>query len=135
MEAPARILIVDDDPHVRTFVESALHLEGYLPSSVADGLTSWQVFQQNVPQLIILDIGLPGQDGFQLLEQVRRVADTPIIMLTTRDAEDDKVRAFTLGADDYLTKPFSTRELVARVQAVLRRGARLSTAGRRALCR
>ncbi len=129
MEAPARILIVDDDPHVRTFVESALHLEGYLPSSAADGLTSWQVFQQNVPQLIILDIGLPGQDGFQLLEQVRRVADTPIIMLTTRDAEDDKVRAFTLGADDYLTKPFSTRELVARVQAVLRRGARLSTAG------
>ncbi len=122
MELPIRILIIEDDPPVRDFVRSALELEGYHADVAGDGLTGVQFFQQHAPHLIILDIGLPSLNGFQVLEQIREKDDTPIIMLTTRDAEEDKLRAFELGADDYLTKPFSARELVARVQAVLRRG-------------
>ena len=122
MELSVSILIVDDDRPVRDFIQSALQLEGYRSVVAGDGLTGVQFFQQHTPRLIILDIGLPRLNGFQVLEQIREKDDTPIIMLTTRDAEEDKLRAFSLGADDYLTKPFSARELVARVQAVLRRG-------------
>lgn len=122
MGSPTCILLVEDDRQVRTFIERTLQIAGYQTLSTGDGLQGAQLAQQAMPHLIILDIGLPRLNGFQILEGVRETDGTPIIMLTTRDAEEDKLQAFSLGADDYLTKPFSARELVARVQAVLRRG-------------
>jgi two-component system KDP operon response regulator KdpE len=129
MERPARILLVEDDRQVLTFIESTLRLAGFQTLSTGDGLHGAQLAQQELPQLIILDIGLPRLNGFQILERVRDTASTPVIMLTTRDAEEDKLHAFSLGADDYLTNPFSARELVARVQAVLRRGQSVTNDG------
>jgi two-component system, OmpR family, KDP operon response regulator KdpE len=127
MELVTRILLVEDDQQVRAFIESTLHLASYQTLSAGDGLQGVLLAQRELPHLIILDIGLPRLNGFQILERVRETDDTPIIMLTSRDAEEDKLHAFSLGADDYLTKPFSARELLARVQAVLRRGQNLAS--------
>lgn len=121
MNTPQRILIVDDDPRLQTVVQTALAEQGYDPAGAEDGPTAVRLYQQHEPHLVMLDIAMPGMDGFQVLERLRQLGDTPVIMLTTRWAEDDKIRAFELGADDYLTKPFSARELLARVRAVLHR--------------
>jgi two-component system KDP operon response regulator KdpE len=118
------ILVVDDEPRIRRFVRVNLDLEGYDIVEAEDGISAVRILEQQAFQLIVLDIGLPGElDGFKVLERVRQMSEVPVIMLTARSAEDDKVRAFEMGADDYLTKPFGSRELIARVKAVMRRSA------------
>src|SRR3990170_954335 len=125
MTVRPEILVVDDEPRIRRFLHTNLELAGFAAIEAEDGLTALRLFEQHALQLVVLDIGLPGEmDGFQVLERIRQISDTPVIMLTARTAEDDKVRAFELGADDYLTKPFGSRELSARVKAVMRRSSR-----------
>lgn len=123
------ILIVDDDAAVRNIVRQVLTLEGYAVLEAATGREGVHAWEQHAPQLIILDIIMPQMSGLQVLEHIRQNSDTPIVMLTRKTSEDDKVHAFELGADDYLSKPFSSRELLVRVKAVLRRtqGPRSST--------
>ena len=125
MTVRPEILVVDDEPRIRRFLRTNLDLAGYVTIEAEDGLGALHLFEQHALQLVVLDIGLPGGlDGFQVLERIRQISDTPVIMLTARTAEDDKVRAFEMGADDYLTKPFGSRELSARVKAVMRRSSR-----------
>jgi len=118
---PRPILIVDDDATVREIVRQVLTLEGYAVIEAATGWAGVQAWEQRDPQLVILDIVMPQMSGLQVLEQIRQHGDTPVVMLTRKSSEDDKVQAFELGADDYLSKPFSSRELLVRVKAVLRR--------------
>jgi DNA-binding response OmpR family regulator len=118
------ILIVDDDPEVREVVRQMLTREGYAVLEAATGLEGTRLWEQHDPQLIILDILMPEMSGLQVLEHIRQHDDTPVVMLTRKSGEDDKVRAFELGADDCLSKPFSSRELLVRVKAVLRRAHR-----------
>ena len=118
---PQPLLIVDDDSAVREVVRQVLTLEGYAVVEAATGRAGLHAWEQHDPQLVILDIVMPGLSGLQVLEQIRQRGDTPVVMLTRKTSEDDKVQAFELGADDYLSKPFSNRELLVRVKAVLRR--------------
>jgi DNA-binding response OmpR family regulator len=115
------ILIVDDEAAVRDIVQQVLTLEGFVVFEAANGRAGVQAWEQRDPQLIILDIMMPKMNGLEALAHIRQHSDTPVVMLTRKASEDDKVRAFELGADDYLCKPFSGRELVVRVKAVLRR--------------
>ncbi len=115
------ILVVDDEPSVRNIVRRVLEADGLRVLEAQDGTAALRLCDQCQPHAIILDISMPELNGFQILERIRQAGDLPVIMLTSKRAEDDKVRAFGLGADDYLTKPFSSRELTARVKAVLRR--------------
>ncbi|HZK25636.1 MAG TPA: response regulator transcription factor [Oscillospiraceae bacterium] len=115
------ILVVDDEEHIRELVRLYLEKAGFAAALAADGEEAIQKVKSLVPQLIILDIMLPKMDGWDVCREVRKIAETPIIMLTAKGEEFDKVLGLELGADDYLTKPFSPRELVARVKAILRR--------------
>ena len=116
-----KILVVDDEEHIIELVELYLRKEGYQVVSAQDGDAAIEKFSVEKPDLLVLDIMLPGADGLDVLRQVRKTSRVPVIMLTARESEVDKVVGLELGADDYLTKPFSARELVARVKAVLRR--------------
>lgn len=116
-----KILIVDDDAPIRKFVKANLEARGYQVLMAGDGDEALKVIEAEMPDLILLDIMMPKMDGFQVCHAVREWSPTPIIMLTARDSEDDKVRCLDSGADDYLTKPFSLKELLSRVKAVLRR--------------
>jgi DNA-binding response OmpR family regulator len=118
-----KILIVDDEPDVRALVRSSLSLaqQSLIPIEAADGDEALAMIYSQRPDLVVLDLALPRRDGFSVLEQVREKTDLPIIVLTARGLEEDKLRGLRLGADDYLTKPFSPRELVARIENVLRR--------------
>jgi DNA-binding response OmpR family regulator len=118
---PEKILVVDDEEHIIELVELYLGKEGYAVVSAGDGAGALEKFSVEKPDLLVLDIMLPGMDGLEVLRRVRRSSQVPVIMLTARESEVDKVVGLELGADDYLTKPFSPRELVARVKAVLRR--------------
>jgi two-component system, OmpR family, response regulator len=122
-DAPAPdVLVVDDEVYIRDLVTSALRIAGMAPRSVADGDTALRVAAEDPPDLIVLDVGLPGRDGFEVCRALRERGDqVPVIFLTARDAREDVLQGFTKGGDDYLTKPFSLEELVARVRAVLRR--------------
>ena len=116
------VLLVEDDPNIANLVDMYLRRGGYRVHRAADGRTGMDRVKQYRPELVILDIGLPGDvDGIQMCRELRATSDTPIIMLTARDSEIDRIVGLELGADDYVTKPFSPRELVARVRAVLRR--------------
>jgi len=115
------ILIVDDEPKIVRFIRTSLSLAGYNLLTAGTGQIALSQFEQEQPDLIILDLGLPDADGFEVLRELRSYSTVPIIILTARDDEKDKVRGLELGADDYLTKPFGARELEARIQAVLRR--------------
>lgn len=115
------ILIVDDEPRLVRFVKANLESVGYKVLSANDGNGALNLVQAEQPDLVILDILMPEMDGFQVCENVRQFSDVPIVFLTARTEESDKVRGFDLGADDYLTKPFGADELLARVNAVLRR--------------
>lgn len=117
------VLIVEDEPMVAEVVERYLRRDGYEVRSVRDGHAALEEFEQRRPDLIVLDLMLPGIDGREVCRRIRSRAQTPIIMLTARSEEIDKLVGLELGADDYVTKPFSPRELVARVKAVLRRAA------------
>ena len=118
-----RILVIDDEPDVIEVVNLCFNLrwpEAEV-SSVNNGDAGIKFVEQEPPDLVLLDIVLPGMDGFQACQEIRQISDVPIIMLSGRDAEVDKVRGLEMGADDYITKPFSHLELLARVRAVLRR--------------
>lgn len=115
------ILIVDDEPDLRDLVRAALVSEGYAVVEATTGREGVQAWEQHTPQLIILDILMPEMDGLQAPAHIRAHGDTPVMMLTRKTEEDDKVQAFDLGADDYVNKPFSSRELTRRVKALLRR--------------
>ena len=116
------ILIVDDEPEIVRGLEDNLRFEGYQTCAAGDGREALAVAAREAPDLILLDIMMPGQSGWDVCRELRgRGIDVPIIMLTARGEEADRVRGLELGADDYITKPFSLRELLARVRAVLRR--------------
>ena len=123
-----KILIVDDDPDLLAVTAFALQQAGFLVVRAVDGTSALDLFQREQPDLAVLDINLPGMSGFDLAKRIRQQSRIPLIMLTVRNEEEDVVRALELGADDYLTKPFSPRILVARVRALLRR-AGIETAG------
>ena len=115
------ILVVDDDVQLLKIVSHNLQAEGYQVLAVRDGAQALQAIEREAPALVLLDVMLPGMDGFQVLQRVREVSAVPIIMITARGRGQDKVKGLDLGADDYLTKPFRVDELLARVRAVLRR--------------
>ena len=118
------ILVVDDEEYIRDLVRTALTFSGFEVAVSADGVTALNDIQQLLPDLIVLDVNMPGFDGFEVVRRLRDSGDqTPVIFLTARDSEEDRLSGFTKGGDDYVTKPFSLEELVARVQAVLRRTA------------
>ncbi|MEX0706271.1 MAG: response regulator transcription factor [Nitriliruptoraceae bacterium] len=117
-----RVLVVDDEERIRSLVSTYLRAEGFEVDEAATGEDAVARLRRRVPALVILDIGLPDMDGFEVLRELRRDSDVYVIMLTARAEESDKLVGLTVGADDYITKPFSPRELVARVKAVLRRG-------------
>ncbi len=125
-----RILIVDDEPKIVRLVHDFLEAAGFAVTSAGTGDEALMRVRTEAPDLVILDLGLPGLDGLDVTRAIRRAGSLPIIMLTARDDETDKLVGLELGADDYVTKPFSPRELVARVRAVLRRHASAGEEGR-----
>jgi DNA-binding response OmpR family regulator len=117
----ATVLVVDDEPIVRDVVVRYLRREGYDTLEAGDGLDAQELLRRHEPSLVVLDLMLPGMDGLQLCQWIRSRSELPVIMLTARAEEADRIVGLELGADDYLTKPFSPRELAARVRTVLRR--------------
>jgi DNA-binding response OmpR family regulator len=117
------VLVVDDEPTVREVVASYLRRDGHEVREAADGTRALELLAEAAPDLIVLDLMLPGVDGLEILRQVRATSDIPVIMLTALSEEADRVTGLELGADDYVVKPFSPRELAARVNGVLRRAA------------
>lgn len=115
------ILVVDDDPSIRQTLARELALAGYDTITAADGSEGKNIFEEQQPDLVITDLAMSRADGFAVVAAVRRIDATPVIVLSVRGEEEDKVRALDLGADDYVTKPFSLRELLARVRTQLRR--------------
>ncbi len=115
------ILVVDDDPNIREVVRFALDKAGFSTRMASDGAEAIAAFEEHHPDLIVLDVLMPELDGTQVCTQIRRTSDVPIIFLSSRDDEIDRVLGLEIGGDDYITKPFSPRELVARIKAVLRR--------------
>ncbi|MGE5144143.1 MAG: response regulator [Acidobacteriota bacterium] len=121
MESPEHILIVDDDAEIRTLLSAYFQKNGYRTSVAADGVAMGKALERSAVDLIVLDLMLPGEDGLALCRKLRADSDTPVIMLTARGEETDRIVGLEMGADDYLAKPFSPRELLARVKSVLRR--------------
>ncbi len=115
------ILIVDDEPRMVRFVKMNLDLEGYLTLEANNGTQALEKVRNHQPDLVLLDVEMPGMDGFETLRRIREVSEAAVIMLTVRSDEDDRIKGLDLGADDYITKPFSPRELSSRIRAVLRR--------------
>ncbi len=127
------ILIVEDEPSIAEVVELYLRRAGYQVQTVSDGHTAMKRLEQRLPGLLILDIMLPGMDGFSILRWLRERSDTPVIFITARREEVDRIAGLELGADDYVVKPFSPQELVSRVRAVLRRFQREDQSAEKAL--
>ena len=121
--ANEKIMIVDDDVNICELLRLYLEKEGYATKIVNDGMSAVDAFKAETPDLVLLDIMLPGLDGWQVCREIRKFSDKPIIMLTAKGETFDKVLGLELGADDYVTKPFDTKEIVARIKAVLRRSA------------
>lgn len=121
-EAPSRILVVDDEPSITEFVGYALKKEGFHTDVVDNGEDAYELAQKNQYDLFVLDIMLPGMDGYELCRRLRAKTSAPVLFLSARDTELDKVVGLEIGGDDYLAKPFGVRELIARVRALLRRG-------------
>ena len=119
----ARVVVIEDEEPIAAAVAARLRSEGFEVEVAADGPSGVALVERARPDLVVLDLALPKRDGFTVLEQVREKTDLPIIVLTARGLEEDKIKGLRLGADDYLTKPFSPRELVARIESVLRRSA------------
>jgi two-component system, OmpR family, alkaline phosphatase synthesis response regulator PhoP len=124
MTASKTILVVDDEPKIADLARDYLEHAGFAVLVSGDGRAALDLARRRRPDLVVLDLGLPGIDGLEVTRELRRDGDMPIVMLTARDDELDKLLGLELGADDYVTKPFSPRELVARVKAVLRRSER-----------
>lgn len=121
MAEKQKILVVDDDSNIAELISLYLTKEQFLPETAEDGDEALEMFKTFAPDLVILDIMLPGRDGYDVLREIRKVSDTPVILLSAKGETFDKVLGLELGADDYLIKPFEPKELVARVKAVLRR--------------
>ncbi len=115
------ILVVDDEERMARFIRLNLEHDGFQVVEAYRGMQALQVFRDSLPDLVLLDVMLPDIDGFEVLGMLREISSVPVIMLTAKGEEDDRVKGLELGADDYITKPFSPRELVSRVRAVLRR--------------
>jgi two-component system KDP operon response regulator KdpE len=122
------ILVVDDEERMSRFIRLNLEHDGFQVIEANRGMQAIQLIRDQMPDLVLLDIMMPDLDGFEVLQLIRETSQVPVIMLTAKGEEDDKVRGLELGADDYVTKPFSPRELVSRVRAVLRRNDQGSTA-------
>jgi len=119
---PGTIVVIEDDPNIADLVDMYLRREGYRPILAPDGRAGLDAVEREHPRLVILDVGLPGElDGLEVCRQIRAHSQLPVLMLTARDGEIDRILGLELGADDYVTKPFSPRELVARIRAILRR--------------
>ena len=116
-----KIMVVDDDPNIRELVRLYLEKEGFEVTCAERGDEAVKVFRASPPNLMLLDVMLPGMDGWQVCREVRKISNIPIIMLTAKDETFDKVLGLELGADDYIVKPFDMKELVARIKAVIRR--------------
>jgi two-component system OmpR family response regulator len=121
MDRPDHILIVDDDAEIRNLLTRYLEKNGLRATAVPDGRAMWQALERAAPDLIVLDLMLPGDDGLTLCRTLRTKSDLPVIMLTARGEETDRIVGLEMGADDYLPKPFSARELLARIKVILRR--------------
>jgi two-component system KDP operon response regulator KdpE len=123
MSAPGEnlILVVDDESRMIRFVRMNLELEGFQVAEASNGMEALEKVRDELPDLVILDVMMPELDGFETLERLREISTVPVIMLTVKGDEEDRIRGLELGADDYVTKPFSPRELASRVRAVLRR--------------
>ena len=124
-----RVLVVDDEPQIREVVQRYLSREGFQVATANDGEAALTAYHASKPDLVVLDLMLPKLDGLEVFKRLRHLSSIPVIMLTAKGEETDRIVGLELGADDYLTKPFSPRELVARVKAVLRRA---NTGGARA---
>ena len=120
----ARILVIDDEPQIGRLLKTTLSARNYEVAVAQDGRAGLEALRLWQPDLVLLDLGLPEMDGLEVCRQIRGWSQVPIIILTVRDAEEDKVAALDLGADDYLTKPFGTNELLARIRVALRHAAR-----------
>ncbi len=121
MAEQRRILVVDDEPDLVHAVRLYLEMEGFLVFAASNGYEALEKVREKLPDLVVLDVMMPEMDGFETLQRIREAHHVPVIMLTVKGEEADKVRGLQLGADDYVTKPFSQRELLSRIQAVLRR--------------
>ncbi|CCO08157.1 response regulator transcription factor [Desulforamulus hydrothermalis] len=115
-----KILIVDDEPNILHFLELGLQNEGFAVQTAQDGMTAITLMQQFQPQVVILDVMMPGMDGFEVCRMIKKMDNVAVIMLTARDEVDDRVKGLNLGADDYMVKPFSFKELLARIHARIR---------------
>ncbi|TIS54816.1 MAG: response regulator transcription factor [Mesorhizobium sp.] len=115
------ILVADDDPHIREIICFALEKAGMKTVAVSDGAAALQAIERRAPDLVVLDIGMPEMDGLEVCRRLRHTSDVPVLFLSARDEEIDRVLGLEMGGDDYVTKPFSPRELVARVNVILRR--------------
>jgi two-component system, OmpR family, catabolic regulation response regulator CreB len=122
-----RVLIVEDEPGIADTLQYALRTDGFEPQWAATGEEALAQFKAQPPALVVLDVGLPDTSGFELFKRLREVADVPVVFLTARSDEIDRVVGLELGADDYVPKPFSPRELVARVRSILRRSAKAAS--------
>ena len=116
-----RILVVDDDADIRFLVRDLLERRGFAVTEAGEGREALQTFYGTRPDLVILDVGMPGMDGWTTLERIRELSEVPVVMLTARSAELEKTRGLRAGADDYVTKPFGRQELLARIEGLLRR--------------
>lgn len=116
-----RLLIVDDEERIRDMIREYISLEGYRVDEAADGLEAMELFKQNRYSLVVLDVMMPNMDGWSVCREIRKTSNVPVIMLTARGEEYDKLFGFELGVDDYLVKPFSPKELLARIKAIIRR--------------
>src|SRR3954471_6975353 len=117
----ARVLVVDDAAEFRELVAAVLRQEGFVVEAAVDGPTALDAARASAPDVVVLDIGLPGMDGVEVCRRLRTFSDAYVVMLTGRDEEVEKLIGLSVGADDYITKPFSNRELVARIRAMMRR--------------
>ncbi|HEX6293240.1 MAG TPA: response regulator transcription factor [Herpetosiphonaceae bacterium] len=117
------VLVVDDEPRIVNFVRMNLELEGCRVIAASNGREALDRIRDNLPDIVLLDIMMPGMDGFEVLRRLRQFSTVPVIVLTAKDQEDDRIQGLELGADDYIGKPFSHRELLSRIRAVLRRHA------------
>lgn len=123
-QVPVRILIIEDEPQMQKLLEASLATEGYRVLQASTGGEGTGLVRTHNPDLVLLDLGLPDMDGMEVAAQIRALSTKPIIVISARGQEDDKVRALDVGADDYLTKPFGTGELLARIRVALRHAAR-----------
>ncbi len=134
MEKQQKVLVADDEAQIRNILGIYLKKAGFEVVEAADGAEALVKVQSDKPDIIVLDIMMPVMDGLEVCKQVRKISDIPIIMLTAKDEDDDRILGLEIGADDYITKPFNTREVVARVNAVLRRsGQTIAATGKQVL--